>query len=258
MFERLNGKTTLITGASAGFGKSTALLFAKYGSNLILTARRLPLLEDLKAQILLSNPNVSVYTAQLDVSDHEAVKLECAKILAAHPIIDVLINNAGLAIGVDPLVDVAESTIDTVFNTNVKGLIYMTQQILPSMLKNNHGHIINVGSIAGLDAYANGSIYCASKHAVHAISNSLRLETNSSRVRVSEICPGMVETEFSVIRFGGDKEKADNVYKGIEPMTPDDIAEIIAFTASTHSRCVISNLVTMANGQANPFVLHRE
>ncbi|PVU88544.1 hypothetical protein BB561_005791 [Smittium simulii] len=258
MFERLNGKTTLITGASAGFGKSTALLFAKYGSNLILTARRLPLLEDLKAQILLSNPNISVYTAQLDVSDHEAVKLVCAKINAAHPIIDVLINNAGLSIGVDPLVDVAESTIDTIFNTNVKGLIYMTQQILPSMIKNNHGHIINVGSIAGLDAYANASIYCASKHAVHAISNSLRLETNSSKVRVSEICPGMAETEFSVVRFGGDKEKAGNFYKGIEPMTPGDIAETIAFTASTHPRCVITNLSTMANGQANLFVLHRE
>ncbi|PVV04543.1 hypothetical protein BB560_000966 [Smittium megazygosporum] len=258
MFERLEGKTTVITGASAGFGHSTALLFAKYGSHLVLLARRRERLDELKSQINSKYPNVKVGVYTLDVTDHEAVISVFQQVLKDFPVIDILVNNAGLALGLDAVKDVPESTVDTMLNTNVKGLLWVTQQILPSMISRNSGHIINVGSIAGITAYANGSIYCASKFAVHAISDSLRIETNATKIRVSEICPGMAETEFSIVRFGGDKEKADNFYKGIDPMTGDDIAEVIAFTASTRTRCVISNVVAMANGQCNPFVLHKE
>ncbi|PVU92084.1 hypothetical protein BB559_003859 [Furculomyces boomerangus] len=258
MFERLAGKNTIITGASAGFGKSTALLFAKYGSNLILTARRENLLQELKDEISKINPAVKVHLIKLDVTDHAAINEEFAKLPEWASKIDILVNNAGLAYGMDQLKDVPESSIDIMLNTNVKGLIWMAQQVLPKMIEANEGHIINIGSIAGLTSYPNGSIYAATKHAVHAISDALRMETNATKIRVTELCPGMVKTEFSKVRFGGDEAKADNVYAGIEPMTGDDIAEMIAFCATRHQRCVISNLVCLANGQANPFMVHRD
>ncbi|OMJ09308.1 putative oxidoreductase [Smittium culicis] len=258
MFDRLQGKTTVITGASAGFGEATALLFAKHGSNLILTARRENLLEKLQQSIQEKYPTVKVHIIKLDVTDHQAVIDAFKNLPDWADKIDVLVNNAGLAYGFDLLKDVSESTIDIMFNTNVKGLIWVSQQILPKMIEQNSGHIINVGSIAGQAAYSNGSIYCASKFAVHAISDSLRIETNATKIKVTEICPGMAETEFSLVRFGNDKSKADNVYKGIEPMVAEDIAEMIAFTASTHPRCVVSSLTCLANGQANPFIVHRE
>ncbi|OLY83874.1 putative oxidoreductase [Smittium mucronatum] len=258
MFDRLQGKVTCITGASSGFGEAAAILFAKHGSNLILTARREDRLKKVSEVISAEYPTVKVHIIKMDVSDHELVIESFKKLPSWAKDIDILVNNAGQSYGLDLVKDVPESTIDLVFNTNVKGLIFVSQQVLPSMLERNSGHIINVGSIAGQTAYPNGSIYCASKFAVHAISDSLRIETNSTKIRVSEINPGMAETEFSLVRFDGDEERAGNVYKGIEPMTADDIAEIIAFTASTHPRCVVSNVTALANGQANPFIVHRD
>ncbi|KAJ1931710.1 hypothetical protein FBU59_006621, partial [Linderina macrospora] len=172
--------------------------------------------------------------------------------------IDVLVNNAGLALGTDPVVSITDESIDTVLDTNVKGLLYVTRAVVKGMRERGSGHVIMMGSIAGLTAYPTGSIYCASKYAVHAIAQSLRAETLDVPIKVTEINPGMVETEFSIVRNYGDKEKADNVYRGIEPMTGDDVAEAVVFAASRHQRCVVSDVVLLAAGQYSPTVAHRK
>ncbi|PVV04228.1 hypothetical protein BB560_001271 [Smittium megazygosporum] len=257
MFERLAGKTTLITGASAGFGWFTALTFAKFGSNLILVARREEKLQELKKKINALYPAVDVDIYKLDVSKHSEIKQVFSDILEKTPHIDILINNAGLAHGGDPVSTVTEESMDIMFDTNVKGLVWVTQQVLPGMLERNTGHIINVGSIAGIQSTVLGSVYSATKHAVHALTESLRIETVATNVKVSEICPGLAETEFAIVRFNGDKDLASKMYKGMEPLTGEDIAEIIAFTASTHPRCVISQSVIVPSCQANTFITHR-
>ncbi|OMH84189.1 putative oxidoreductase [Zancudomyces culisetae] len=258
MFQRIKGQTIVITGASSGFGKSTAYLYASYGGNLVLFARRIEMLEEIKNDIE-SKFGVKVHIDKMDVSNKQEV-VECFKRLPAfaEEKIDVLINNAGKALGVDPVETVDESVIDEVFDTNVKGLVFVTQQVIKKMKERNEGAIVNVGSIAGITAYGGGSIYCASKFALRAITDSLRIETNSTKIRVIEIDPGMVKTDFSLIRFGGDQTKAENVYKGADHMVAEDIAEAIVFATSRHPRCVVSQIVCLANGQANPFVLHRE
>ncbi|KAJ2662128.1 hypothetical protein IWW48_002024 [Coemansia sp. RSA 1200] len=254
MFARLQGKTVLITGASSGIGEACAYKFAESGSNLVLTARRQPRLDQVKTAIAARWPNVRVDTAELDVRDETAVK----RCVAGIPRIDVLVNNAGLAVGTDPVELVRSEDMDAMIDTNVKGLLYVTRAVLGNMKKHGEeAHVIMIGSIASLTGYPNGSVYCATKSAVHAITESLRAETIATPVRVTEIRPGMVETEFSVVRNYGDTQKAANVYRGIEPMVAEDVADTAVFAASRHPRCVLADVVMLAGGQASATLVHR-
>ncbi|KAJ2308101.1 hypothetical protein IWW55_000631 [Coemansia sp. RSA 2706] len=258
MFERLRGKNVLITGASSGIGEACAYQFAAAGANVILTARRVDRLASVRARIEAEHPTVQVHTAELDVRSQEQVSQVIASIPSALAGIDVLVNNAGLAMGVDPVSDITDEAVDTVVDTNIKGLLYVTRAVVRGMKERGGGHVIMMGSIAGMQGYATGSIYCATKSAVHAISESLRAETIGVPIKVTEIRPGMVETEFSVVRYGGDQNRADSVYRGMEPMTAGDVAESVVFAASRHPRCVVSDVVLLATGQASAGLVHRK
>ncbi|KAI8647612.1 hypothetical protein BD408DRAFT_357673 [Parasitella parasitica] len=254
---RLHGKTVFITGASSGIGEASARQFAQEGCNLVLTARRLEKLEQLKAEIVELHPNIFIHAVQLDVRDKKQIDSVIAKLPAQVQNVDVLLNNAGMVIGTDPLVDVAEAVVDQMLATNVKGLVFLTQAIVPRMKERKSGHIINIGSIAGKQAYAGGSIYCATKFAVDAITKALAIELVDTPIRVSQICPGMVNTEFSTIRFRGDKEKADNVYKGLQPLVADDIAELIVFTAGRPAHVNIADILVFPVNQADSKTVYR-
>lgn len=260
MSRRLSKKTILITGASSGIGKSTALEFARTAPDcrLILTARRESALAELKSTIEKETPDVSVLVYKLDVTNLSEVEGIVEKLPPGWREVDVLINNAGLVKGVDPVGSISPSDIAIMINTNIVGLISLTQEILRSMLsRGGHGDILNVGSIAGREGYAGGSIYCATKAAVRTFTEALRKEMVSTRVRVMEIDPGQVETEFSVVRFRGDKEKADAVYAGVEPLTPEDIAEIIVFMAGRRENVVVAETMVYPNHQASAGVMYR-
>ncbi|KAF5661835.1 oxidoreductase [Fusarium heterosporum] len=264
--KRLAGKTILVTGASSGIGRSTALEFArtapKNGLRLILTARRVDSLKELAEEIKTEvGDGVQVLPFKLDVSNPAEVKGIVNNLPEEWRNIDVLVNNAGLVKGVARAPEIAEEDINVMFQTNVTGLINMTQAILPVFLARpdgGHGDIINVGSIAGREPYPGGGIYCATKAAVRSFTDSLRKELIASRVRVIEIDPGQVETEFSVVRFYGDKAKADAVYAGCEPLTPDDIAEIIVFTATRRENVVIADTLVFPSHQAGAGTMHRK
>ncbi|OLY83871.1 putative oxidoreductase [Smittium mucronatum] len=258
MFERLQGKTALITGASAGIGEATAVLFAKHGANLILTARRENLLQKLSETIQADYPTIQIHTIKLDVGNSESVKKAFENLPEWARNIDILVNNAGLSVETVPLKDIQETAIDTMLNTNIKGVIFLTQQVLPGMIERNSGHIINIGSVVGQMASPGSSVYSATKFALHAITDALRIETNSTKIRVSEVCPGLAETEFAYVKFDNDLQKVKSVYKGMEPLIAMDIAEVIAFTASTHPRCVISNITAVPVNQANSLIVHRD
>jgi 3-hydroxy acid dehydrogenase / malonic semialdehyde reductase len=242
---RLRDKIVLITGASSGIGRATALEYAKHGSKLILCARRTGRLEELRSQL-----KTPVHTITMDVRDRSQVFQAIAELPTEFKNVDILINNAGLVMGVDPVETVPSESVNTMFDTNVKGLLNVTQALLPGMKQRNQGWIVNVSSIAGTEAYANGSIYCATKHAVTAITKSLRHELNATGINVISIEPGMVETEFSVVRFGGDKEKAKKVYEGLEPLTGEDIAETIVFTTSRPPHVQIASVVIFPTNQS--------
>ncbi|KAI8878061.1 NAD(P)-binding protein [Backusella circina FSU 941] len=254
---RLKGKNVFITGASAGIGEACAREFAKEGSNLILAARRVERLESLKDELIKSHPGIHIHTFGLDVRKKANIDEAIAKLPLKNDI-DVLVNNAGLVIGVDHLADVTEDAFDTMFETNVKGLVFVTQAILPGMKANKRGHIINIGSVAGKQSYPGGSIYCGSKHAVDAINRALIYELVDTPIRVSQICPGLVNTEFSTVRFHGDKDKADNVYKGLKPLVGQDIAELVTFTASRPSHVNICDMLVFPTSQADARTTHRE
>ncbi|KAJ2726086.1 hypothetical protein GGI07_000870 [Coemansia sp. Benny D115] len=257
MFKRLIGKNVLITGASSGIGEACAYQFAAAGANVILTARRQERLSDVQSKIESTWPSVKVHTATLDVRSAPGVQSVLAEIPSGLSSIDILVNNAGLALGVDPVDQLTDESIDAMIDTNIKGLLYVTRAVVRGMRERQSGHVIMIGSIAGLYGYMNGSVYCATKSAVHAISESLRAETIGVPIKVTEIKPGMVETEFSMVRYQGDKDKADAVYRGMEPMTADDVAETVVFAASRHQRCVVADVVLLANGQASATLAHR-
>lgn len=226
--DRLQNKWTVITGATSGIGKACAELFAEAGSHLILTGRRLERLEEIRKE-LESAHSIKVEISVFDVRDQQACR-EFAENLS-HPV-DILINNAGLAVGKDPVDQGLFEDWDRMIDTNVKGLLSMTRLIVPGMKERNSGHIINIGSIAGHEAYAGGVVYCATKHAVDAITKSTKKDLHSTAIRVGEVSPGLVETEFSNVRFKGDDKIADQVYEGMIPLTGKDIAEIVLFMAS--------------------------
>ncbi|CAG8560696.1 16068_t:CDS:10, partial [Dentiscutata erythropus] len=232
------------TGASAGIGEACAKEFAKVGSNLILTARRIDRLNELKQFLLSEHPKLKIYTRQLDVRDKSTVDQLVSSLPSDLKDIEVLVNNAGLVKGMDKIEDVSSDDIDTMIDTNVKGLLYVTQAVLPRMKERQKGHIINIGSISGKQVYASAGVYCATKHAVNAISRTLLYELVDTPIRITEINPGMVETEFSFVRFDGDKSRADKVYEGITPLTGEDIAETVVFVASRPDHVNISD-VTM-------------
>ncbi|PNY24909.1 oxidoreductase [Tolypocladium capitatum] len=263
--KRLAGKTILVTGASSGIGRSTALEFARTSPQdlrLILTARRIDSLCGVAAQIAKEvGDGVKVLPVKLDVSNPDEVRDFVGGLPEEWRDINVLVNNAGLAKGVARAPEIDEQDINVVFSTNVTGLINMTQAIMPIFLKRpdgGQGDIINVGSIAGREAYPGGSIYCASKAAVRSFTESLRMELIATRIRVMEIDPGQVETEFSLIRFSGDKAKADAVYAGCEPLTPDDIAEVVVFTATRRENLVIADTMVYPNHQASALIMRRK
>jgi 3-hydroxy acid dehydrogenase/malonic semialdehyde reductase len=265
MAKRLEGKTVLITGASSGIGKSTAQEFARTAPKnlkLILTARRIDSLKQLAADINEEvGSGVQVLPVQLDVSKPNEVAQLVQNLPKEFQQIDVLVNNAGLVRGVDKVGDIKTEDMDVMFATNVTGLVNVTQAILPQMKargESGAGDIINVGSIAGREPYPNGSIYCATKAAVRSITDAMRKELIATRIRVIEIDPGQVETEFSVVRFYGDKSKADAVYAGCEPLTPDDIAEIVVFTAGRRENVVVADTLVFPNHQVSCILLNFE
>lgn len=246
-------RSVLITGASSGIGKAMAYAFAENGDLPILTGRRLEKLKeiqsDLKCQFEIEAP---IY--QLDVTDFEQVKAVTEELEN----VDILINNAGLALGLDKFQEYELSDMVTMLDTNIKGLIYMTRQLLPQMIENNRGHIINIGSTAGIYAYAGAAVYSATKAAVKVLSDGIRIDTIDSDVKVTTVQPGIVQTDFSQVRFHGDKQKADRFYQGIEALKPEDIAEIVCFIANQPRRVQISDITIMANQQATGFTIHRQ
>lgn len=240
----------LITGATSGIGKSTAIEFAKHGYDLIITGRRQERLEDLKAN-LMKQYSVKVLNLCFDVRDEKQVEASINSIPAELKKIDVLVNNAGLAAGLAPIQDGKLAHWEQMIDTNVKGLLYITKHVSKILIENKKGHIINVGSIAGKEVYANGNVYCATKHAVDALNKGMRIDLLPHGIKVSAVNPGMVETEFSIVRFDGDEERAKKVYENIQPLKPEDIAETIYWMASRPSHVNINDVIIMPSIQAN-------
>lgn len=253
----LKNKTVFITGASAGIGKACAYAFAKEGANIIIGARRVERLEKIKKEIE-DKYSVKVLAIKFDVANREEVVKSIAGLNDDWKNIDILVNNAGLGRGLNKLYEDNPEGWDEMIDTNVKGLLIVTKEVVKGMIERKDGHVINIGSIAGHQAYPGGSVYCATKHAVRAITESLRMETLEHKIRVSTVDPGMVETEFSDVRFYGDKEKAKNVYKGLKPLTGDDIAETVLFCATRPKHVNINEIIVMPSAQATAMIAHRE
>lgn len=259
--ERLANKTILITGASAGIGLATALeyLDASNGNiKLILTARRVEKLTELKNKIVKDYPNAKVLASKLDVSATETVEPFIKNLPTDFKDIDILINNAGLALGSDKVGNIDINDIKGMIDTNVVGLINLTQAVLPIFKKKNSGDIVNLGSVAGRDAYPTGSIYCATKFAVRAFTESLRRELIDTKIRVILIAPGIVETEFSMVRYKGDSERAGDVYKGVTPLFADDVADLIVYSTSRKQNTVIADTLIFPTSQGSAFHIHRD
>ena len=250
-------KTAFITGATSGIGRAIALRLAKEKYALILTGRRDERLSALKNE-LESNYNAKVLTLCFDVRVFEQVEKAVNSLTDEWKTIDVLINNAGLAAGADPIHTASISDWEQMIDTNIKGLLYVTRLISPAMVARKSGHIINLGSIAGRMVYPNGSVYCATKHAVRALSEGMRMDFLPYNIRVTEIAPGAVETEFSMVRFKGDKQRADGVYQGFSPLVAEDIAEAIYCSINQPPHVNIQDILIMPTAQANSSMIHRE
>jgi NADP-dependent 3-hydroxy acid dehydrogenase YdfG len=252
----LKGKIVFVTGASAGIGAATALAFAAEGARLLLAARRADKLATI-AKAALQRGAEAVHTISLDVRNRNAVAQAIAALPAEWTAIDVLVNNAGLSRGLEKLYQGNIDDWDEMIDTNVKGLLYVTRAVAPGMVERGRGHIINLGSIAGDMAYPNGAVYCASKAAERFISDGLRQDVLGTPIRVTSVDPGMVETEFSLVRFHGDQERAANVYKNIKPLVAEDVADAIVWAASRPDHVNIARVVLTPVQQANAFLVHR-
>lgn len=248
-------KTVFITGATSGIGKATAELFAKNGINLILCGRRQERLDKLKGEL---EKMVRVFTLNFDVRDKIAVQEAIASLPNEFSKIDILINNAGNAHGLDPIGEGNLDDWDAMLDINVKGLLYVSKAILPQMIERKEGHIINIGSTAGKEVYPKGNVYCASKHAVDAINQGMRIDLNQYGIRVGAVNPGLVETEFSNVRFKGDEVRAGNVYKGFTPLRPEDIADVIYFVVTRPYHVNIADLVVMPTAQASSTIVNKK
>ena len=252
-------RTVFITGASSGIGASCAHVLAKEGKyKLLLCARREDKLMQLKNELQESISGLDVHTFVLDVRNKEKVLNSIDNLPAEWKNIDILINNAGLSQGLDALQDGNLEDWDRMIDTNVKGLLYVTKAVTPLLKLSNNAHIVNIGSIAGKEVYPNGNVYCATKHAVDALNKAMRIDLLPFGIKVTAINPGMVETEFSEVRFHGDKERAKNVYTGLTPLSGQDIAETIAFVLSRPAHVNINDLLIMPTAQANGTIVNRK
>lgn len=245
-------KQALITGATSGIGRATALRLAREGYEVTVTGRRAGRLEELRREIEAAGGRC--HTLCFDVRDREQV----SRWLDGVERVDLLVNNAGLAAGLEHIDCGDPDDWDAMIDTNVKGLLYVTRTVAAKMVAAGSGHIVNIGSIAGTEPYENGAVYCASKHAVHAISQAMRADLLAAGIKVTEIRPGMVETEFSEVRFHGDRERADRVYDGVEPLTGDDIAEAIAWVAQLPAHMNVNDMVLMPAQQAGAYYTFRK
>lgn len=248
-------QTALITGATSGIGRATAHAFAKAGINLILCGRREEELQKLKGEL---GGFVAVTTLKFDVRDKTEVFNQIAALPEGFRKIDILLNNAGNAHGLHPIQDGDIEDWDAMIDINVKGLLYVSKAVIPQMVERKSGHIINIGSTAGKEVYPNGNVYCASKFAVDAINQGMRLDLNSAGIRVGAINPGLTNTGFSHVRFKGDVDRAENVYRGFEPLSPHDIADIIAFVVSRPYHVNISDLTVMPTAQASSTIVRKQ
>lgn len=253
----LKNKTVFITGASSGIGRSSAVAFAKLGAQILICARRGEKLRSL-AQELISTYGVKVHTFTLDVRDQHSVKETLNSLPAEWKNISVLVNNAGLSRGLDNFQDAKIEDWEEMIDTNVKGLLYITRTVLPGMIERNEGHVINIGSVAGHWTYPKGNVYAATKFAVNALSQGLKMDLLGTPIRVTSIDPGLVETEFSVVRFRGDSDRAKKVYEGLSPLTPDDIAESIVWVATRPAHVNVNSIVLMTTDQSAPTMVHRK
>jgi hypothetical protein len=249
-------KIVLITGATSGIGLGCARKFAANGDRLILTGRNEQRLAEICDE--LTGKGTQVLTLAFDVRDREAARKAVESLPAEWQEIDVLVNNAGLALGLEPEYEGSMDDWETMIDTNVKGLLTMTRLVVPGMVARNRGHIINVGSVAGDAAYAGGNVYCATKAAVKALSDGLRIDVANTAVRVTNLKPGLVETNFSNIRFHGDSERAATVYKGIKPLTGDDIADVAVYAANAPEHVQIAEVLILATHQASGSVIVRK
>lgn len=250
-------KTALITGATSGIGAACADLFAAQGYNLILVARREELLKE-GARSLEEKHGIEIKTLVADVRIHDDLSYALETLPAAWKQVDVLINNAGLSQGLDPIDKGSISDWDTMIDTNVKGLLYVTKIVSNWMILRKSGHIINIGSIAGQEVYPNGNVYCATKHAVDALNKGMRIDLLPHGIKVTAINPGMVETEFSKVRFKGDESRAKKVYDGLEPLVANDIAEAIWFAVSRPAHVNINDMLIMPTAQASGAIIKRD
>lgn len=249
-------KTVLITGATSGIGLACARKFAENGDRLILTGRKEGLLSEIRKE--LTAKGAEVITLAFDVRDRDKAKQYINDLPAEWQEIDVLVNNAGLALGLEPEYEGSFEDWETMIDTNIKGLLTMTRLVVPGMVKRNSGHIINIGSVAGDAAYANGNVYCATKAAVKTLSDGLRLDVAHTAIRVTNLKPGLVETNFSNTRFHGDTERAATVYKGIKPLTGDDIADVAVYAANAPEHVQIAEVLILATHQGSGSVISRQ
>lgn len=246
----LKNKTVLITGASSGFGLASARQFAKAGAKLVLCARHI--------EALQKEFKTNAHIFALDVRNQADIKKQLALIPADFKNIDILLNNAGLAAGLETIQDANTQDWEAMIDTNIKGLLYMTHEILPQMIANNSGHIINIGSISSHSVYSKGVVYCATKHAVKAISEGLRHDVFGTKIRVSEIDPGVAETNFSKVRFKGDEKRAASIYEGFNALTADDIADAILYCATRPLHVNVSEIIIMPTDQVSVALVSRK
>jgi len=250
-------KTALITGATSGIGRAVADIFAENKYNLIVTGRRSERLQELKAALERQH-GISVLALCFDVRDNDEVVRNIESLPVEWRNIDVLVNNAGLAVGLNHIQDGVLDDWERMIDTNIKGLLYVTRAVSPLMIARNSGHIVNICSIAGKEVYENGNVYCATKHAVDALSKAMRIDMLGHNIKVTNVCPGAVETEFSIVRFKGDTQRAAGTYKGIEPLTGRDIAECIYFAVSLPKHVCINDMMIMPTAQADSRTFNRK
>lgn len=253
----LKNKIVFITGVTSGIGKACAFEFAKEGANLILCARRAEKLQQLSDE-LIDKYRIKVLSVQLDVRSYEKVKNTINGLSDEWNKVDIIINNAGLARGLSKIYEGDITMWNEMIDTNIKGLLYITRELLPGMIKRNSGHVINIGSTAGHESYPMGNVYAATKFAVKALSQSIRIDVLGTNIRVSSVDPGMVETEFSLVRFSGDEQRAKKVYEGVTPLTPEDIADAAIYCATRHQNVNINEIIITPLCQASSNHINRK
>ena len=254
--KNLKGKIAFVTGASSGFGEATAMRLAKKGMNLIICARRFERVKKL-ADGIKKKYKVNVLPLALDVRKQRDVKKAVSDLPKDWRKIEILINNAGLSRGLNKIQDGVLMDWEEMIDTNVKGLLYVTKEVIPLMMENGNGHIVNIGSIAGHEVYTAGNVYCATKHAVDALTKGMRMDLNGTPIKVSTVDPGLAETEFSLVRFRGDEERAKNVYKGVVPLYADDVADAVEYIVTRKESVNIAEIIIFPKAQASAAVVSR-